>query len=207
MVTVKSLLGDSISETGASLGSAAAGFLSLSRSRWPLAAAVESFVEDAARLERASGALSASVARLAPAGRSLPASSKHFNDASQTCFSQKLRMSDKKTAHRTQAQTQHFQCGTETLQVSLERCVISWEVFLLLPKVSPVRFHHHNIALKLSPSILGSWSFFRPCTTTTMLHRNPGCSAIPSLMECKIHMLSPDVSSNDLRIVLIVPLN
>ena len=30
---------------------------------------VESFVEDAARLKRPSGALSASVARLAPAGR------------------------------------------------------------------------------------------------------------------------------------------
>ena len=43
----------------------------------PIVGTVEYFVEDAARLEQTSGALSASVARLAPAGRSLPPSSSH----------------------------------------------------------------------------------------------------------------------------------
>ena len=62
----------------------------------PVVETEDSFVEDAARLERASGALSASVARLALAGRSLPPSSIQFNDASESGFFDKLLMSDEK---------------------------------------------------------------------------------------------------------------
>ena len=51
-----------------------------------------SFVEDAARLERASGALSASVARLAPAGRRHPI----ILTTHLRLVSDQLRMSDKK---------------------------------------------------------------------------------------------------------------
>ena len=58
--------------------------------------------------------------------------------------------------------------------------------------------------LKLSPSISGSSSFFRPCTTTTMIHRNPGWSPIQSSGVQDPCALS-HFSSNDLRIILIVP--